>query len=254
MPMSNIESILQYAGDLLDIQEHPDYRGAANGLQVAGPDEVAHLAAAVDASEEVVHAAVDAGADLLLVHHGIFWHGLRPLTGRRFRKVAALIRGDVGLYAVHLPLDGHPDLGNCILLAQEVGLEVEGRFGTYEGADIGWWGRTEESSAAEFRRRVARAVDGPVRVLSGGEHPVRTVGVVTGGGASFVEEAARRGLDALLTGEARHHVFGDAKELGVHVVLAGHYATETYGVKALGARLAERFGLTWEFLDFPSGL
>lgn len=252
--ITNIESILEYLADLLAVDDHPDYGGAVNGLQVAGPREVGHLAAAVDASEEVIEAAVEVDADLLLVHHGIFWHGLRPLTGRRFRKVAALIRGEVGLYSAHLPLDGHETVGNSILLAGALGLDVKGRFGGYEGTEIGWWGRVDETTPAAFRDRVAREVDGPVRVLPGGEHPIRRVGVVTGGGGSFVEEAARRGLDALLTGEASHHTFADARELAVHVLLAGHYATETYGVKALAARLADDFGVTWEFLDFPSGL
>lgn len=252
--MSNLDSILHYLEEVLGTAEHPDYGGAVNGLQVSGPDEVHHLAAAVDASEEVIAAAVDAGADLLLVHHGIFWHGLRPLTGRRYRKVAALIGGHVGLYSAHLPLDSHPEVGNCALLARAVGATLEGRFGAYEGTAIGWWGRVPEMPAEDFCDRVAGAVGGPVQLLRGGDHPVHTVGVVTGGGDAFVGEAARRGLDALLTGEARHHTYGDARELGVHVFLGGHYATETAGVRALGARLAERFGLTWEFLDFPSGL
>lgn len=252
--MIDLELLIQFLDDLLGVADHPDYGGAANGLQVSGPSRVGHLAAAVDASEEVIEAAVSGGADLLIVHHGIFWHGLRPLTGRRFRKVAALIRGDVGLYSAHLPLDAHPEVGNCVLLARDVGIEVEGRFGSYEGAEIGWWGVVPEEPAGVFTDRVAGVVAGPVRLLDGGDHAVRRVGVVTGGGGSFVEEAARRGLDTLLTGEASHHTYADARELGVHVLMAGHYATETYGVKALAERSSERFELTWEFLDFPSGL
>lgn len=252
--MTNLESILDYLEELLAVRAHPDYEGAVNGLQVSGPGEIRHVAAAVDASEEVIEAAGKVGADLLLVHHGIFWQGLRPLTGRRFRKVAELIRKGVGLYSAHLPLDSHPEVGNCALLAGTVGVTLEERFGEYEGVGIGWWGRVAETSADDFRKRVADAVEGPVRLLRGGGHPVQTVGVVTGGGGSFVGEAARRGLDALLTGEARHHTYADARELGVHVFLGGHYATETAGVKALAGRLAERFEVTWEFLDFPSGL
>ena len=249
-----LESLLQYVSELLNVPGHPDYPGSVNGLQVAGPDQVGHLAVAVDASSETVAAAVQARADLLVVHHGIFWRGLQPLTGPTFEKVAGLIRAGVGLYSVHLPLDSHPELGNSILLARALGLDVDGRFGMFEGAEIGWSGRVEECAPEAFRALVARAVGGPARLLSGGDHTVRRVGVLTGGGGSFVAEAAARQLDALVTGEASHHAYVDAMELGVHVVLAGHYATETFGVKALAAHLAERFGLTWEFLDFPSGL
>lgn len=250
-----LESLLQFMEELLAVSSFPDYPGAANGLQVAGPSEVRRLAAAVDASQETFEAAAAAGADLLIVHHGIFWHGLRPLTGRRYRKVSTLIRAGLGLYAVHLPLDAHPELGNCILLARGLDLEVEGRFGAYEGEEIGWWGRCDGAGPVAFRERVARAVGGgPVRLLAGGDHPVRRVAVVTGGGGAFLEEAAERGMDALVTGEASHHAYVDALELGVHLFLAGHYATETFGVKALASRVSERFRLPWEFLDFPSGM
>jgi dinuclear metal center YbgI/SA1388 family protein len=249
-----LEDLLQYLETLLGIAEHPDYPGAANGLQVDGPADVQRIAAAVDASLETIDAATAVGAQLLLVHHGLFWHGLRPLTGRRYRRVAALVRGEIGLYSAHLPLDAHPEFGNCILLARALGLDVQGRFGEFRGAPIGWWGTVSPSTPEAFLDHVRRWVGGPARLLRGGDHPVRTVGVVTGGGGSFVDAAAGEGLDALVTGEAPHHTYIDALELGVHVVLAGHYATETYGVKALAAHLADRFDLTWDFLDHPSGL
>lgn len=250
-----LEHLLQYLDGLLEVEGFPDYPGAANGLQVEAAGPVSHLAVAVDASQETIEAALEVGADLLLVHHGIFWQGLRPLTGRRYRRAQALIRGGVGLYSVHLPLDAHAELGNCVLLARRLELDVQGRFGQYEDREIGWWGLAREAEPASFREKVAGAVGGgPVRLLEGGSHPVRRVGVVTGGGASFLEEAARRGLDTLVTGEASHHAYVDARELGVHLVLAGHYATETFGVQAVATHLAERFDLSWDFLDFPSGL
>ena len=249
-----LEHLLQYIDDLLGVRDHPDYPGAANGLQVEGPNEVAHIAAAVDASEETIVAAVESGADLLLVHHGLFWQGLRPLTGRRFRKVAGLIRGNVALYSVHLPLDGHPELGNCALLARELGIDLQGRFGIFENEAVGWWGQVEPTAPERFLQHVGAMVGGPAQLLRGGDHPVRSVGVITGGGGAFLEDAARQGLDTFVTGEASHHAYVDALELGVHVILAGHYATETYGVKALASHLATRFGLTWTFLDCPSGL
>ena len=244
-----LEALLQYVDALMDIHAHPDYPAAANGLQVEGPEEVHRIAAAVDVSLETIQSAA-----LLLVHHGLFWQGLRPLTGRRYRKVSALIHGGIGLYSAHLPLDAHPDLGNCVLLARAIALDVQGRFGEFEGAPIGWWGTSDGATPEAFLDRVSQVLGRPAQLLRGGDHPIRRVGVLTGSGGSFVDAAAREGLDALVTGEASHHTYVDAQELGVHVVLAGHYATETFGVKALAAHLADRFGLTWEFLDHPSDL
>jgi dinuclear metal center YbgI/SA1388 family protein len=179
---------------------------------------------------------------------------VRPLTGSRFRKLARLVEADCGLYSAHLPLDSHPELGNCVLLALALGVEVEGRFGTHDGADIGWRGRVARQGRQELRAAVAEAVGGSVRLLAGGREEVETVGVITGGGGSLIEEAVRAGLDAFVTGEGSHHTYVEAMEMGINVYYGGHYATETFGVKALAAHLAERFSLTWEFLDFPSGL
>ncbi len=252
-----LESVIQYADELLGVQDHPDYPTALNGLQVQGaPGRPVHrIASAVDASEAVITAAVAADADLLIVHHGLFWSGLRPITGRRYRKLAQLLNSGMAVYSVHLPLDGHPELGNCALLARAMGLRIEGRFGEYKGAPLGWWGLAPGGwSPGELEDRASQAVDGPARRLGAGPDAVHRVGVVTGGGASFLEDAATAGLDALVTGEGAHHTFTDAHELGMHLVLAGHYATETFGVKALATHLADRFDLTWTFLDHPSGL
>lgn len=247
------ESIFQYLDELLDVSAHPDYGTALNGVQVEGPEEVHRICAAVDASEETIEAAVAARGDLLLVHHGLFWDGLRPLTGRRFRKVRGLIEGRVGLYSVHLPLDAHPEVGNCALLSRALGVEPEERFGEYEGVPIGWagtWGR----DLSDLEEALGEVLGGPVHTIPGGSARVERVGVVTGGGGSFIEAAARAGLDALVTGEGSHHTHGDAMELGINVLYGGHYATETFGVRALADHLAERFDLTATFLDFPTGL
>jgi dinuclear metal center YbgI/SA1388 family protein len=210
----------------------------------------------VDASEASIAAAAELGAGLLLVHHGLFWEGLRPLTGRRLRKVRLLVEHEIALYSVHLPLDGHAEVGNSVLLAKALGLEIEGRCAEYRGAPIGWWGRLVDGVDAERLRSLAStAVGGThVHLIAGGPARIESVGVVTGGGASFVEAAAALGLDALVTGEGSHHTHFDAMELGIHVLLAGHYATETFGVRALAAHLGERFGIPWEFLDQPTGL
>ncbi len=250
-----LESLLQYMDGYLGISEHPDYPHALNGLQVGGPDEVHHVVAAVDASEASILDAVDRGADLMLVHHGLFWGGLRPMTGRLLRRVQPLLAGNVGLYASHLPLDGHPEVGNNAVVGRALGLLLDGRFDSYQGVPVGWHGSfAEDLTAAELAARAETAIGGVVRVVPGGPSRIRRVGVVTGSGADALEEASQLGLDALLTGECSHHHFFDAMELGVHLVLGGHYATETFGVKALAAHVAERFGLTWDFIDRPTGL
>ncbi len=263
--MTGLRPLVQYMDGLLGIPGHPDYKTALNGLQVdlrsearggleADVEGVRRIGAAVDTSEAVIASAVEAEVDLLLVHHGMFWDGLRPLTGRRFRRVESLIRNGVALYSAHLPLDAHPELGNCVLLARALGLDVQGRFGEFEGRPIGFWGTPREWEPEALVRRLEAAVGGPVRVLDGGGESLAKVAVLTGGGGSFIEEAARSGMDALVTGEGSHHTFVDAHELGIHVLYGGHYATETFGVKALAAHVAERFDLEWTFLDHPSGL
>ena len=237
-----LESILQYLDGYLGVRDHPDYPTALNGLQVGVDGDVASIATAVDASEASIRAAAGLGVDLLLVHHGLFWEGLRPMTGRRYRRIATLVESGVALYSCHLPLDAHPEVGNCALLGRALGLQLEGRFGGYEGADIGWWGRLPVATdAAGLVTKLEAALVGPVQALPGGPDRVELVGVVTGGGGSFIGEAAALGLDAFVTGEGSHHNYFDAAEHGIHVLLGGHYATET-------------FGLTATFIDRPTGL
>ncbi len=251
-----LESLLQYLDGYLDVREHPDYPNALNGLQVGGSGEVSRIAAAVDASEATIEAAAAEQADLLLVHHGMFWGGLQPLTGRHLRKVRALLEHDIAVYAAHLPLDGHAEMGNSALLARALGIELQGRFAPYQGTEIGWWGALEQAAGAkQLRARLSEVLGGhDVHLIPGGPDRVERVGVVTGGGASFVGDAVNLGLDALVTGEGSHHTHFDAMELGIHVLFGGHYATETFGVRALAGHLAERFGLEWTFLDLPTGL
>lgn len=239
----------------LSVGDHPDYSGALNGLQVAGPESVERVATAVDASEASIRAAAAMDAQLLIVHHGLFWGGLEPLTGRHFRRVAGLIESGLALYSCHLPLDSHAEIGNCALLGRALGLDLEGRLGEYDGVELGWWGRLpepEDIDAVAARLRVA--VGGEIQALPGGPEDIETVGVVTGGGGSFIAEAASLGLDAYVTGECSHHNYFDAVEWGVHVLLGGHYATETFGVRALGEHLAERFDLRADFIEQPTGL
>ena len=249
-----LESIFQYLNGFLLVEGYPDYPHALNGVQVDGPGEVEHVAVAVDASEATINEAVNRGADLLIVHHGLFWKGLQPVTGRHFRKIRKLVEGELSLYSCHLPLDSHPEVGNCILVARALGLEIEGQFGEHEGVNVGWWGRKEGGvEGTALVGELELLLEGPVRLIEGGPKMIERIGVVTGAGGSFIQEAVGLGLDALITGEVSHTEYIDAVELGVSVLLGGHYATETFGVKALGAHLEERFGLTWEFLEQPTG-
>jgi dinuclear metal center YbgI/SA1388 family protein len=248
--------MLQYLDSYLGIPDHADYPQALNGLQVEGRGDVTRIVAAVDASEASIEAAATAGADLLLVHHGLFWDGLRPLTGRRYRRVKPLLDAGIALYSAHLPLDAHAEVGNCVLLGRALGLDLQGRFADFKGTSIGWWGSYAEATDADgLRDRLSAALGGAaIHLIPGGPARVEGVGVVTGGGASFVEEAVELGLNALVTGEGSHHTHFDAMELGIHVLFGGHYATETFGVRALAQHLAERFDLAWEFVDQPTGL
>lgn len=250
-----LESLVQYLDEYLGVAGHPDYPGALNGLQVGGPESVERIVVAVDASVASISEAAERKADLMLVHHGLFWGGLRPLTGRNLRRMSGLIQNGIALYSCHLPLDGHREVGNSALLARAMGLELDGRFAAYQGAEVGWHGHPVEPLDLQgLVSRLEKTLDGPVHVVPGGPDRIDRVGVVTGGGASFIGEAASLGLDALVTGEGSHHSHFDAMELGVHLLLGGHYATETFGVRALGAHLAERFELTFEFVDQPTGL
>jgi dinuclear metal center YbgI/SA1388 family protein len=251
--MTESKFVFAFLEGLLGGDVETDYAGAVNGIQVEGPTQFRKVAAAVDASETVIARAVEESADLLLVHHGLFWDPERRITGRRFRKLAALLEGRVALYSSHLPLDAHPEVGNSAVLTRALGLEPGTGFGHWKGRTLGWQAHCN-LSRSELVERVGAVVGGPVRLLEGGNETVRNVAVVTGAGASFLSEAVECGVDTLITGEAPHHAFQDARELGVNLILAGHYLTETWGVRAVAARLEEEFGLPWVFLDDPSGL
>lgn len=242
-----------YLDEYLDVSGVPDYPGALNGLQVESGRGVSRIAAAVDATEAAARGARDAGCDLLLVHHGLFWDGRRPVTGRRYRRLRLLLTSDIAVYASHLPLDVHPEVGNNAVLARELELEVEGSFGAFEGRLVGLRTRAD-LAREELTRKLARALGSEPRLLPGGPERIRRAGVLTGGGGSMIEQAVDAGLDTLITGEGPHHTYFDAMEWGINVYYGGHYATETWGVRALAAHLEARFGLPWTFLDLPTGL
>jgi dinuclear metal center YbgI/SA1388 family protein len=245
--------LVSYLDRYLRISDVPDAPNALNGLQVANGGTVSRAAAAVDLCEATVQMAAQQGADLLLVHHGLFWGGLRPLTGRPYRRVARLIEHNIALYSAHVPLDVHPEVGNNAVLAHRLGVARRGEFGEEYGIRIGVWGDLDVPRA-DLAQRLEDSVGGRARLMAFGPERVRRVGVVTGAAGSMIGQAAAQGLDTYITGEGSHHTFFDAEELGLNVFYAGHYATETFGVKALAERLCTEFDLPWSFLDHPTGL
>lgn len=247
------EELVVYLDGYLRIGEVPDSERAWNGLEVEGTREVRRVGVAVDAGDRTLEEAIGRGCDFLIVHHGLFWDGGLPVTGRRYRRLKRLIEAGVWLYGAHIPLDVHPEVGNSVVLARAMGVEVEGTFGDWGGVEIGVHGRLEirrETLAA----RLDDLLGQPVRLLAGGPERVRRVGVITGAGGSMIGAAVGAGLDAYVTGEGAHHTWFDAMEDGINVYYGGHYATETWGVRALAAQLSERFGLEHAFIDKPTGL
>jgi len=249
-----LDELARYLDEYLHVKEEvADPPEAVNGLQVANRGDVTRIAAAVDVCEATVRMAAAERADCLLVHHGLFWGGLRPLVGPAYRRVAGLIDRNIALYASHLPLDRHPSVGNNAVLARLLGVELRGEFGAYHGAPIGVWGDFGVTRD-ELGATLERALGAAPRVLPFGPARVARVGIVTGAGGSLIPQAAAAGLDTFITGEGPHWTFFDAEELSLNVFYAGHYATETVGIKALAEHVSRTFSLPWVFLDHPTGL
>jgi len=253
MPAIDLAALVSYLDRYLRTSEVPDAPNALNGLQLANGGTISRVTAAVDLCDATVQMAAQQGADLLLVHHGLFWGGLQRLTGRAYRRVAGLIRHNIALYSAHLPLDVHPEVGNNAVLAHRLGVARRGEFGEEYGMRIGVWGEVDIPRAA-LAQRLGEVVGGHPRLMAFGPERVRRVGIVTGAAGSMIGQAAAQGLDTYITGEGAHHTFFDAEELGLNVFYAGHYATETFGVKALAERLCTEFDLPWTFLDHPTDL
>lgn len=251
--MAALSDIVRFLDEQLRHAELPDYPGAVNGLQLENPGEVTRVAAAVDAALPVVEKAIDAGADLLLVHHGMFWNETRPLTGPTYRKVRRAIDAGLAIYASHLPLDAHPEWGNNARLAAAIGIDGTTPFLDFKGLAVGL--RAEvEIDRGSLLERTREAVGGPVHLCPGGPATVRRLGIVTGGAGAEIAAVAAEGIDTLVTGEGPHWSYTLAEELGVNLLYAGHYATETFGVKAIARELEQRFELPWTFIDHPTGL
>ena len=245
--MAHRDEIVRFANELLEVERFTEY--GRSGLQVLGADEVTKVACGVSASLELFERAAAAGAQLLLVHHGHFWRNEPLWIDRRMKaRLQALFAADLSLAAYHLALDAHPEIGNNALLAKALGVEVEGPFG-----DVGQGGSLHEPwSVDDICARVEDVVGRKPVAYREGPDRVQRVAICSGGAASELIRAAHEGYDLFLTGEPAEPSLHTARELGIHFVAAGHYATETFGVKALAERLAERFGLEWEFLPVES--
>ena len=250
-----LAEVSQYLETLLNHNAVADWTNALNGLQVENSGQISRIGAAVDACEATLQMAAARGIDFLLVHHGLFWSGLQRMTGPAYRKLKLAFDADLAVFSSHLPLDIHPEFGNNALLAKALGFEGPGLapFFFEKGQFIGLKMKTTMARET-LRERVEAAVGGPVRLIPGGPEATATVGVVTGGAGGELFKAAAEGVDTFITGEGPHWSYPAAEELGLNLLYAGHYATETFGVKALASHLAEKFGLPWEFLDHPTGL
>jgi dinuclear metal center YbgI/SA1388 family protein len=244
--------LVDYLDGYLKVASIPDQ--SLNGLQVEGRAKIERAAFAVDASLETIRAASRARADILIVHHGLFWGRGERITGVMRKRIGALVESGLSLYAAHLPLDCHEEVGNNVEIARLLGLEIGERFGDYHGVLIGF---TAKAKRPVTRGALARAVEKKLRCrverLDFGPARVRRVGIVSGGAAEYAAEAKALGCEAFVTGETSHSAYHPAKEARINVIYAGHYASETVGVKALARHLARKFGLDCRFLPAPTG-
>jgi dinuclear metal center YbgI/SA1388 family protein len=253
MPKTSLSTLVSHTDKILNTASIGDYGGAVNGLQVENSGQVTRIAATVDASLATVMLAIKAKADLMIVHHGLFWSPSHPWTGKKFELMRLLIENNIAIYSSHLPLDAHPKLGNNAQLCAALGFKKLQPFFASHGQLIGFK-TTVSISRDELAIRLARVVGNKPLVIPGGNTVCRRVGVVTGGAGGDLKTAAAEGVDTFITGEGPHWTYALAEELGLNVFYAGHYATETFGVKALAANLSKEFGVPWTFLDHPTGL
>jgi dinuclear metal center YbgI/SA1388 family protein len=245
--------IIAFLDELLAIDEYDDF--GPNGLQVPGAETTHTVATGVSAQLELFDRAAAIGAQLVLVHHGVLWDFQpRRLSPGLAARLKSLLCADIALAAYHLPLDAHPEVGNNALLAHGLGCVDAAPFGMHRGRAIGVAGRFEDPGlplGALLERIAMLTAREPFALASGPDH-VRSLGIISGAGADSLPEAIEAGLDAFLTGEPREHVMADAREAGVHFIAAGHYATETFGIRRIGQLVAQRFRIRHEFIDIPN--
>lgn len=253
MPNAKLAAIIAHCDKILRTAGIKDYDNAVNGLQMANRGTVRKIAASVDGSLSTVKLAIAAKADLLIVHHGIFWNVRRPWTGKTYELMRLLVENDLAIYSSHLPLDAHPKLGNNARLCAALGLKNLKPFFESHGQTLGFKSKAN-IGRHELARRLERATGFKPKIIPGGEAVCRNIGVLTGGAGGELKRAANEGVDTFITGEGPHWTFAMAEELGLNVLYGGHYATETFGVKALAAHLAKKYNIPWVFLPWPTGL
>ncbi len=247
--------IINYCDDLLEVAQFKDY--CPNGLQVEGARDVTRIVTGVTASQALIDTAIEAGADMLLVHHGFFWQGENPnITGIKQRRIKCLLQANINLVAYHLPLDAHPLLGNNAQLANVLDLEIEGRFGGNGGGStaIAMYGRVADKIAAtQFAEHISTSLDRQVlHIAAESRKNIQTVAWCTGAAQSYIEKAVELGVDAFITGEASEQTAHIARECDIHFFAAGHHATERYGVKALGEHLSQHLDIDQCFIDIDN--
>lgn len=251
--MVSLNELVAFLDRELKTASIPDYPGAMNGLQLANEGQVGRIVAAVDGSLPVIENAAAGGPGLLIVHHGMFWQGARPVSGAFYRKLKTAMDAGLAIYSSHLPLDVHPEWGNNIQLARAVGIEAPVPFLDHKGLMIGLRGQWN-GSRDQLSECLGKALAGPVHLCASGPDRVSEIGLITGGAGSEIERVAASGIDTFITGEGPHWSYPLAQELGVNLFYGGHYATETFGVKVISEAISRQFGLPWKFLDHPTGL
>jgi dinuclear metal center YbgI/SA1388 family protein len=256
---ASLAEIARHLDHVLRTNEIPDYPGAMNGVQVEHDGPITRCGVAVDASLLTIDAAITCNANLRIVHHGLFWGGAQPIRGRIFQRVRRLLAHDIAVYASHLPLDLHPTLGNNALMARTLELTPSAGFAHFQSTAIGVMGDADVETMILAARCDALARREGGQLVAVGATPQRRTrrwALCTGAGASSetLREAAAAGVDTLIVGEGPHHTAVEATELGIAVLYGGHYSTETFGVRALGAELERVFGLPWSFIAAPTGL
>lgn len=257
--MATLHAIARRLDEVLRTADVPDYPPALNGIQVENGGDIRSVAVAVDCSRRVIDGVIAAGANLLIVHHGLLWGGVQPVRGPLYERLFRLFAHDIAVYSSHLPLDAHPTLGNNVLLAAELGLVPNGGFGRFQGLEIGVRGESDLPTTEVLARAdaFARRHGGAARATEfDRSRTTRRWGICTGAGASAdtLREAVALGLDTLIVGEGPHWTAVDAPELGLAIVYAGHYATETLGIQAVGQLVEREFALPWRFIEAPTGL
>lgn len=250
-----LAEVVEYLQRRLQPDLFKDYDGAVNGLQFENDGRVRRIAAAVDGTPVIVDMALEADCDLLLVHHGMFWRSMVPWTGRRAALIRRLVQGNLAVYSQHLPLDGHPELGNAAGLARALGFRRSKPFFAHHGTHIGVQVTLPRPmSRDELGQRLASALGRPPILLPGGGNDCRRIGICTGGAGAQMAQAKSEGVDTFITGEGPHWTHAMAEDMEMNVFYGGHYATETFGVRAIAEELSRRFNLPWKFLDHPTGL